>query len=80
MVAGFGAGKSFAGTLKAVKKKFEYPNIDVAYYLPTYSLIKDIAFPRFNELLTYQNIPYNINKSDKDIITPFGRIVLRSMD
>lgn len=80
LVAGFGAGKSFAGTLKTLKKKMEYPGIDVAYYLPTYPLIKDIAFPRFKEMLEAHNIPYVLNKSDKDFITPFGRIILRSMD
>ena len=58
LVAGYGAGKSYAGTFKAVKKKLQYPGIDVAYYLPTYPLIKDIAFPRFEELLTNQGIPY----------------------
>lgn len=80
LVAGFGSGKSFAGTLKTVSKKLAYPGIDVAYYLPTYPLIKDIAFPRFKEILEAHNIPYTLNKSDKDFITPYGRIILRSMD
>ena len=80
LVAGFGAGKTFAGTLKTVSKKLAYPNIDVAYYLPTYGLIKDIAFPRFKEILDLYNVPYELNKSDKDFNTPYGRIILRSMD
>lgn len=80
LVTGFGGGKTFIGTVKTVAKKLRYPKVDVAYYLPTYPLIKDIAFPRFKEILEAQNIPYELNKTDKDFITPFGRIILRSMD
>lgn len=80
IIGGYGSGKSFGGTLKIVLKKLAYPNIDVAYYLPTYGLIKDIAFPNISELLTLQNIPFNLNKSDKEFITPYGKIIMRSMD
>jgi len=80
LVGGFGCGKSFIGVLKTVAKKMAYPGIDVAYYLPTYGLIRDIAFPKFKEILEAQNIPYQLNKTEKDFTTPFGRIVMRSMD
>ena len=78
LVGGFGCGKSFIGVLKTVSKKMEYPGIDVAYYLPTYTLIKDIAFPKFKEILNNQNISYTLNQTDKEFTTPFGRIILRS--
>ena len=80
LVAGFGAGKSYVGILKAIRKKMQYPDINVAYYLPTYPLIKDIAFVGFEKLLTEHNIPYTLHQTDKDIITPYGKIILRSMD
>lgn len=80
LVAGFGAGKSKAGTYKTIEKKKQYPGINVAYYLPTYPLIKDIAFPNFEEALTQHGIPFHLNKSDKEFITPIGKIILRSMD
>jgi phage terminase large subunit len=80
LVGGFRSGKSHSGVIKTIAKKLKIPRVDVAYYLPTYSLIKDIAFPKFSEILTAQNIPFTINKSDKDIITPYGRIICRSMD
>ncbi len=80
LVAGFGSGKSVAGTLKTIEKKKAYPGIDVAYYLPTYPLIKDIAFPNFSDWLEYHEIPYQLNRSDKEFITPLGKIILRSMD
>ena len=80
LVGGFGCGKSFAGVLKAVSKKMQYPGVDVAYYLPNYPLVRDIAFPKFEDILSNQNIPYELNKTDKVFTTPFGRIILRSMD
>src|SRR5690625_3260427 len=80
LVGGFRSGKSHAGVIKTTLKKLSMPGVDVAYYLPTYSLIKDVAFPKFSEFLDRNSIPYKINKSDKDIITDFGRIILRSMD
>lgn len=81
LVAGFGAGKSHAGIFKTIKKKLLYSSVDVAYYLPTYPLIRDIAFPKFSEALTELGISFKLNRSDKELIFPNGsRIILRSMD
>lgn len=81
LVAGYGSGKSFAGIVKTIKKKICYPNVDVAYYLPTYPLIRDIAFPKFSEVLTELGISFKLNRSDKEFIFSNGsRIILRSMD
>lgn len=79
-VGGYGSGKTFVGTLKAFAKKLQYPNIDVAYYLPTYPLIRDIAFPNFQRLFEDSNIPYTLNETKKEIVSDFGRIIFRSMD
>lgn len=79
LVAGYGSGKSYAGILKVVKKKLEYPRINVAYYLPTYGLIKDIAYPRFSEMLTQMSIPYELHGTDHEFKTPYGKIILRSL-
>ena len=65
LVGGFRSGKTFAGALKTVSKKMQYPNVDVAYYLPNYPLIRDIAYPYFDELLTNQRISFDLNKQDK---------------
>lgn len=80
MVAGFGAGKSRAATWKTIAKKLKYPGVDVAYYLPTYSLIEDIAYPNFEELLEQRGIAYRLNKGTKSIETAYGKIIFRSMD
>lgn len=80
LVAGFGSGKSHAGIIKTVIKKLMYNGIDVAYYLPTYPLVKDIAFPKFSEILSNLGIPFKLNRSDKEFHLPNGRIILRTMD
>ena len=80
LIAGYGAGKSFGGIAKTINKKIELKGIDVAYYLPTYPLIKDIEFPKFAEMLSLFGIKYTLNRTDKEFITPYGRIIMRTMD
>lgn len=80
-VAGLGSGKSFVATLKTILKKINHPELTVAYYLPTYGLVRDIAFDKFPSMLSEMGYKYNLNKSDKEIhIQDFGKIIFRSMD
>ena len=80
-VAGLGSGKSYVATLKTIIKKIDNPTLTVAYYLPTYPLIRDIAFAKFPDMLSEMGIDYKLNKSDKEIhIKDHGKIVFRSMD
>jgi len=80
-VAGLGAGKSFIATFKTIKMKLEYPHLTVAYYLPNYGLIRDIAFDKFPVMLAEMGIEYELNKSNKEIhIKNAGKIIFRSMD
>ena len=79
LIGGYGSGKTFVGVTKSIIKHRQY-KINVAYYLPTYPLIRDIAFPKFEEILSKQGIAYDLNKSDKTFTTQYGNIVLRSMD
>lgn len=80
LVGGYGSGKSFSGVLKTLLKKIEYgQNIPVAYYLPTYGLITDVAYPKFLEMMEIFGIKYTTNKSQSVINTDVGQIYLRSM-
>jgi len=79
LIGGYGSGKSFAGVLKTTLMKLKYPAIPVAYYLPTYGLIEDVAIPKFAELLTNMNTPYVLNQSKHFFNTKYGKIILRSM-
>lgn len=81
-VAGLGSGKSFTATLKTIIKKLENPTLTVAYYLPTFPLVRDIAFAKFPEMLSDMGLEYKLNKSDKELTIKGvgGKIVFRSMD
>jgi phage terminase large subunit len=80
IVGGYRSGKSQAGVIKTVIKKLAYPGIDVAYYLPTYGLVKDIAYPKFSAILEEFGVDYVLNKTDHEFITAFGKIIMRSLD
>ena len=81
MVAGFGSGKTHAAIVRALTKKLQYPRQSVAYYLPTYDLVRRIAFPRFGEQLEAMDIRFSTNKADNIIsLQDAGDIILRTMD
>lgn len=79
LIGGFGSGKSHVGVAKTIIKKLQFPNVNVAYYLPTYGLINDVAFPKFIEQLQAYSIPFTVNRSENIIKTEFGSIILRNM-
>lgn len=79
-VGGYGSGKTFVGILKIVREKLRLPGTNMAYYMPTYPLIRDVAFPRISDMLDKTGIKYRLNISNKEFITDFGNIVMRSMD
>ncbi len=81
LVAGYGAGKTAAGILRTLKLKFANPHCDVAYYLPTYDLVRMIAYPRFGESLRRYGVQHTLNKSEHVInIRGRGSIIFRTMD
>ncbi|HEV2679155.1 MAG TPA: terminase family protein [Rhodanobacter sp.] len=81
MVAGFGSGKTHAAIIRTLAKKLQYPGQNVAYYLPTYDLVRRIGFPRFAETLEGMGVPYKTNKADAVIaIEGAGEIIFRTMD
>ena len=81
MVAGFGAGKTKALISRALYFKSNYPKQNIAYYLPTFDLVRNIAFPRFAEELESLNARFKINKVYHTVdIENCGSIIFRSMD
>jgi len=81
LVAGLGSGKTEGGVMRAFKKKWQNKKQDVAYYLPTYDLIFDIAWPRFIEYLDASKKKYKPNISRKIItVKGCGRFRFKSMD
>jgi hypothetical protein len=82
MVAGFGAGKTGAAILRSILGKIQNPTTNRGFYLPTYDLVRTIAFPRFEEALEMMGIAYRLYKSplNKIVIPHYGEIIFRSMD
>jgi hypothetical protein len=81
LVAGFGAGKTFAGIVRAVTLKCRYPRESVGYYLPTYDLVKKVGYPGFEEVLDAMEIRHRLSKSDREIeVAGAGKFIFRSMD
>lgn len=81
MVSGYGAGKTTASVYRLIRLKMENTAHNVAYYLPTYDLITQIAYPVISEALSDLQIPYTLNKADKVFdLTGCGKIILRTMD
>lgn len=80
-VGGFGSGKTEAAIKRALRLKFANPRQDIAYYLPTYDLVRMIGYPRFSEALTNARIRFKLNKADHVLtIKGKGRIIFRTLD
>lgn len=61
--------------------KAHFKQCDVAYYLPTFPLVEDIAFRRFPDLCERKGWAYRLNKASSFIEFPnAGRIVFRTME
>lgn len=82
LVAGFGAGKTEAAVQRSIIGKLNNPETNRGFYEPTYDLIRMIAWPRFEAVLTALEIPYRLQKSPINAIDlgRYGKIIFRSMD
>lgn len=81
-VGGFGSGKTEALMVRALLGLIQNPANDRAFYEPTYDLIRVIAWPRFEEMLSNLSIPYRLTKHPINTleIEKRGKIIFRSMD
>ena len=80
-VGGFGSGKTHAGVCRSIASKLRYPAQSVAYYLPTYDMVRTIGFPRFGEVMEEMSLPRTFNKTDATIdFGQWGQLMFRTMD
>jgi len=82
-VGGFGSGKTQALISRAIAKKLENPRQNNAYYLPTFDLVRTIAFPRFCEQLEEMKLPFTLNKTYATLDVAkqeLGQFIFRTMD
>lgn len=80
-VGGFGSGKTAAAIARAMAIKAHFPQCDVAYYLPSFPLVEDIAMRRFPELCERKGWAYKARGGTSPHIEfpNAGRIMFRSM-
>ena len=80
-VGGFGSGKTAAAMLRALALKFQFKQCDVAYYLPTFPLVEDIAMRRFPAICDANGWQYKTRGGTSPHIEfpGAGRILFRSM-
>lgn len=81
LIGGLGSGKTDGGIARTLKYKYQYPQLNTAYYMPDYNLIRDRGMSGFEEELTIIGQPYKANYSDKIIkLENRGNIYFRTMD
>lgn len=80
IIGGYQSGKSQAGTTKCLVKQLQTPGMPVAYYLPSYRLIKDMLVPKFEAMFRDVGIRHVYKRQDSEIITRYGVIKMRSME
>lgn len=84
-VGGFGSGKTQALIARAIARKLDYPTCNVGYYLPTFDLVRTIAFPRFCEQLEDMGLradkEFKLNKTYATLeLKGAGQFIFRTMD
>lgn len=81
-VGGFGSGKTAAAIARAMALKSHFKDCDLAYYLPTFPLVEDIALRRFPELCERKGWAFNVRGGNSPHIEfpGAGRIVFRTME
>jgi len=81
LIGGLGSGKTDAGIARALTFKYKYPDLNVAYYMPDYNLIRDRGIPGFETELDAIGQKYKTNTTDKIIkLQDKGNIYFRTMD
>lgn len=75
------SGKTQALIVWILTRKLRYPEQHVAYYMPTYDLIRMIGRPRIIETLEEWGVAYRENKVENRIhIVGAGDIIFRNLD
>ena len=76
------SGKTTAAIARLLALKFQFPDVDVAYYLPTYPLVEDIVMRRIPALCEKKEWPYKLRQGSSPCVEfpDAGRIIFRTLD
>ena len=81
LVGGLGSGKTVAGISRLICLMVQDPNINGAYYMPTYDLLRLRALSGLEEELEKLGLGFKTNRSEYTVsIHGYGMIILRSYD
>lgn len=81
IVAGLGAGKSRAATMRLLYLMLRERGINTLYTMPTYDLLKLRAIPGVVDDLNMMGLKYDLNKSEYSIhVKGYGTMFFRSYD
>ena len=81
IVAGLGAGKSKAATMRVIALMLQEPGVNTLIGMPTYDLIRLRMMPGVEEDLIELGIPFTVNKSEWSItVLGYGNVYFRSYD
>ena len=84
-VAGFGSGKTWAGSAGLCKHAWEWPRINAGFFAPSYPQIRDIFFPTIEEVAEDWGLRAVVRETNKEVHLFCGRayrstIICRSME
>lgn len=84
-VSGFGGGKTWVGCTNMCKNFYEQPSVNQGCFEPTFSHIRDIFYPTFEEVATGIGLRIEIKRGDREIDVYSGQryrgtVICRSMD
>jgi hypothetical protein len=75
-VAGYGAGKTWAGCAGLAKHFYEFPRVNAAYFAPTYPQIRDIFYPTVEETLLDWGLTTKVRVGNHEVDVYRGRIYM----
>lgn len=81
LVGGLGSGKSYSAVMRFIKLGcLRNGNAKVILTEPTYPMLRDIMRPTIEKIFDSLNIYYTYIKSEYVYTTPFGLLIMRSVD
>lgn len=84
-VAGFGAGKTWAGCCDMSRHFCDFPKVPQGYFAPSYPLIRDIFYPTIEECAYQWGFRVEVRQANKEVHffrgrRYYGTTICRSMD
>jgi predicted phage terminase large subunit-like protein len=78
-VGGYGSGKTHALCLRALFLLFR-DKANLAYYMPSWDLVRNVAYPRLKEMLQNTGITVVGNLTNFTLTTDYGKIIFRTTE